>query len=200
MSGRRKSVLGANRDAPYPFRNTMEMTLFSGHRVNFGNPQVDDIRIEDIAHSLAHLCRFGGHTKEFYSVAQHSIRVAHAVPKHLMLEGLLHDATEAYVGDMIRPLKRQLVRYQQIEEDFWQLIAFRFNLSVHMSPEVKMADEASLKSELQQFMRGEIELNDPYWGNVNALPHVDISWSPLVAKTQFLSMYEDALALKNGSL
>lgn len=184
----------------------MEMTLFSGHRVNFGNPQMDDIRIEDIAHSLAHLCRFGGHTKEFYSVAQHSVRVANAVPKRLMLEGLLHDATEAYVGDMIRPLKRQLVRYQQIEEDFWQLIAFRFGLSVHMSPEVKMADEASLKAELQQFMNGEIELNDPYWGQVNALQHVATAWSPLEAKTQFLITYTEALThrfaqqFKHGSI
>ena len=66
----------------------------SGRKFYFLNPNPEDIDIEDIAHALSMQCRFTGHTKWFYSVAEHAIWVSYLVPVHLALEGLLHDASE----------------------------------------------------------------------------------------------------------
>lgn len=70
----------------------------------------------DIAHSLAMQCRYNGHTKIFYSVAEHSVLVSHAVPEEDALWGLLHDAPEAYIGDMIRPLKKLVPAFREMDE------------------------------------------------------------------------------------
>lgn len=172
----------------------MNMTLHSGHRVDLNNIVEDDIRIDDIAHSLAHICRFGGHTKVFYSVAQHSVRVARALPPELMLEGLLHDATEAIVGDMIRPLKRMLPQYQFIEDKVWRAICSRYRFEEHQTLAVKIADNAALKAELEQFMHGDIELSDGFWEKIKPLPLADKAWSPQEAKGIFLLTYTEALA------
>ncbi len=85
----------------------------SVRQFDFINPRVEDIHILDIARALSHICRFGGHTSSFYSVAEHSIIVAELLEdqfanKITILAGLLHDATEAYMGDMPRPIKASL--------------------------------------------------------------------------------------------
>ena len=72
------------------------------------DPRPEEVRIEAIAHQLGNLCRFNGACKVFYSVAQHSVLVSYLVSKRYALAGLLHDAAEAYLGDVIRPLKRFL--------------------------------------------------------------------------------------------
>jgi hypothetical protein len=109
--------------------------------------RVDDIDIEDIAHGLAHICRFGGHCRHFYSVAQHSVLVSRNVPLQLRMLGLLHDATEAYIGDMVRPLKLQMPEFNEIEEKLWAVIARRFDLPAILPPEIKTADNAALMAE-----------------------------------------------------
>jgi 5'-deoxynucleotidase YfbR-like HD superfamily hydrolase len=111
------------------------------------SPRVEDIWIDDIAHSLANLCRFGGHCRQFYSVAQHSVLVSRLVPLHLAFVGLMHDATEAYVGDMVRPLKYSLPQFLEIEDAIWRLIARRFDLPLHLPAEVKEADDIALVTE-----------------------------------------------------
>ena len=85
----------------------------SVEQFDFINPKIEDIHILDIAHALSQICRFGGHTSSFYSVAEHSINVAtlleqQGADKITVLAGLLHDATEAYMGDMPRPIKQSL--------------------------------------------------------------------------------------------
>jgi hypothetical protein len=119
-------------------------------------PRADDVDLYDIAHALAHICRFGGHVLEFHSVAQHSLLVAEALRllgrPDLQLVGLLHDATEAYVGDLIRPLKRALPSYQSIEARVWGAIALRFDLPLALPPEVKHADELALAIERRDLM------------------------------------------------
>jgi len=109
--------------------------------------RVEDIDIQDIAHSLSHICRFGGHCQQFYSVAQHSVIVSRAVPPALRKAGLLHDATEAYIGDMVRPLKLQMPEFNVVEDMLWRVIALKFNLPFTLPPEIKHADNAALMAE-----------------------------------------------------
>ena len=87
----------------------------SGKRFYLRRPTPADIDAGDVAHALAHICRFNGHTREFYSVAQHSILVSRLLPDELKLAGLLHDAAEAYCGDMVKPLKNCLKDFAEYE-------------------------------------------------------------------------------------
>lgn len=82
----------------------LSITTRSGRQINLLNPQYSQINIGDIAHGLAYQCRFNGQTSRFYSIAQHSLMVASRLPNHLKMSGLLHDAAEAYVGDVVQPL------------------------------------------------------------------------------------------------
>jgi len=81
------------------------LRTFTGIIVDLFDIQTKDIVIEDIAHALSQLCRFNGHTLRHYSVAQHSVIVSRLVPANIALEGLMHDAEEAYTGDMQTDLK-----------------------------------------------------------------------------------------------
>jgi hypothetical protein len=91
-------------------------------------PQADDIDPADIAHALSMLCRYGGHVERFYSVAEHCVLMSYAVPPGYALWALLHDATEAYMGDMVRPLKRSMPEYQAAEARLSAVICDRFGL------------------------------------------------------------------------
>lgn len=93
---------------------------FTGKKFYFSDPLPEMICLADIAHALAHQCRFGGHAKRFYSVAEHSVLVSYLVPPHLALKGLLHAAAKAYYGDIVRPLKQQaLIVAQGVCYDSW---------------------------------------------------------------------------------
>ncbi len=129
-------------------KNTWIQT-YSGKRVDLVNPSIDDIDIEDIAYSLSFKCRFGGHTKFFYSVAEHSIYVSALLEKRLALAGLLHDASEAYLVDMSRPLKNIVTDYHWIESLFENLIYQKYNciLSEADRKEIKKADNVMLATE-----------------------------------------------------
>ncbi len=72
------------------------------------DPRPEDVTLEDVAHALAMECRFGNHTPTFYSVAQHSVLVSRLVAPSIAMYGLLHDAHEAYMGDMTRPVKNSM--------------------------------------------------------------------------------------------
>lgn len=121
-------------------------------QIDFANPTVEMINAEDIAHALSHICRFGGHTFTFYTVAQHSILVAALAPKKLKKAALLHDAAEAYIGDVIKPLKNLLgTAYANIEQNFEKVIAEKFNLSVDDFKKVKSYDNLALELEHRAF-------------------------------------------------
>ena len=131
------------------------MTLASGRAVYPLDMRPEDIHIEDIAASLSRICRFNGHLRhdvEHYSVAQHSVHVSHLVDPFFAREALLHDATEAYVGDMVRPLKVDLADYNEIERRVWIAVAERFNLPVNMSPRIKHADNVALATEFRDII------------------------------------------------
>ena len=156
------------------------------------DPRAEDVRIDDIAFALSNLCRFGGHVP-FYSVAQHSVLVAgvliDSARSHLDPRiGLLHDAAEAYLVDVPRPIKRQLSIYLEAEDLVLQAIGERFNLVLTpMAPPVKAADDRMLaieKRDLLEPMRWEMSLPD-----VSMYARV-VPWAPDVARAEFMRAWE----------
>lgn len=128
-----------------------KFNTYSGKVIEIINPAEDQIDMEDIATVLSRICRFGGHSSCFFSVAQHSILVSHLVndPK-IRLEALLHDASEAYLGDVISPLKHLLGGvYKSLECNFENVIAQKFGLdtSAETKAAIKKADLLALELE-----------------------------------------------------
>lgn len=110
------------------------------------NLTADDIYIDDIAHALSNLCRFGGHTRRFYSVAEHSIHVSYLCDPADAMTGLLHDAAEAYLMDLPRPIKQRMPAYINAEAEVWKVIMSAFELQSATS--VGVADEGIIDEEL----------------------------------------------------
>lgn len=124
----------------------------SGGPFWFLEPKPKAVNINDIAHALSHLCRYTGHCRDFYSVAEHSYHVSQIVPQEFALEALLHDGSEAYLGDVASPLKEALPGYKAIEERVEWAVRARFGLPSEMTPEVKRGDVAMLIAEFRQLM------------------------------------------------
>lgn len=120
---------------------------YTGRMLNVLDPNEDDIDIIDIAHGLASMPRWAGQSKTPISVAIHSIWVADLVPDEYKLEALLHDATEAYLMDMPKPIKQALPAYQRIEKKLDSVIRRKYHLPIGMSSTVKKADDEILERE-----------------------------------------------------
>ena len=154
------------------------------------DPRPDEVDIRDIAASLAKQCRFNGHTTVFYSVAQHSVMVSEILPDHQALWGLLHDAAEAYVGDMIRPLKvsRQLEGFRDLEDDVMYAIVQKFRLFPEYQPSaVKFADNVVCNTE-----RRDLFIDPPDWGPMpGPLPERIEAWGPALAELRFLDRFKE---------
>ena len=120
-------------------------------RFDFNDPGSFDYRVSDIASALSNLCRFTGHTSEFYSVAEHSVLVSTLVPQQHALEGLLHDAAEAFVGDMSNPLKQHFPEFKALEKKVDAAIREKFGLPATPTPAVKQMDIGMLYAELFKF-------------------------------------------------
>lgn len=134
----------------------------SGKKISLHDPQEKDITIQDIAHALSHICRFGGHTKEFYSVAQHSLLVMYLAPDELKFPALMHDAAEAYCHDIIKPLKVMLGQsYAEVEKRFEVVIAKKYFLLPEHLKAVKIFDMQALEIEHKRLIIGDgIELEN----------------------------------------
>jgi hypothetical protein len=117
-----------------------EIIMNSGQMVNLLDPDPETILIDDIAHNLAKLCRFNGATNRFYSVAEHSLYVSELVGHPHRFAALMHDAAEAYLGDIVTPLKQLLPDFLEIEARMEYTIACKFGLPIAMHPAIKEAD------------------------------------------------------------
>ncbi len=154
------------------------MRTYSGKLVNIMEPDPATIEIEDIAHSLANLCRFAGHTARFYSVAEHSLLMSEMVPEHLALQALMHDAAEAYMVDLPRPVKKLFPYYTKLENNLLRVIFQRFGIPFPLPDEVKEADDIMLHAE---------------WDNVFETPlNSKIEFLvPAVAEAAFLGAFHE---------
>ncbi|MCP9764486.1 hypothetical protein [Lacihabitans soyangensis] len=118
----------------------------SGIYVDVFEPKPEMFVIEDIAHALSMIPRWGGHFPIFYTVAQHSRNVAWRT-KGDILEALMHDSSEAYLMDLPRPIKRNMPEYKAIEDGVMKVIAEKFGFGFPFSKETKAADKAELEDE-----------------------------------------------------
>ena len=146
--------------------------LASGVLFDLTNPAGSPMSLQDIAHGLGWVCRFAGQTNRFYSVAEHCFHVARLVPVELARVALLHDASEAFIGDVTRPLKALLPDYQAIEARIEAAIAARFltpaeqALGGFKAPAVKSADLAMCLVEARELM----PTSPGYWSSLPVDP------------------------------
>jgi uncharacterized protein len=163
----------------------------SGKKFHPFDPQPDEIDIGDIAHALSHQCRFTGHTRVFYSIAEHSLNVAAILPDELKLAGLLHDASEAYLSDISRPIKQTLPDYRELEYRIEAAIASKFGTLIR-DQSVKDADLLTLKRECVHFFG--VDRAREYFGELQntRFPYGKrLGFPPIDAKLAFLNLYHD---------
>ena len=160
---------------------------FTGKQFFPLDPRPEDLDIRDIAHALSLQCRFNGHCLQFYSVAEHSVRVSEWLDGEHSLWGLLHDAAEAYLGDVVRPLKRQLDAYNAIEKRLLRVVADHFDLGWPMPEAVAVADTRLLAAEARDIMApapAPWELM-----GLEPLPGTIEPWSATEAEQRFVERY-----------
>ncbi|WP_192385146.1 hypothetical protein [Mesorhizobium silamurunense] len=162
--------------------------LHSGAWLDLLSPHTSAFTIEDIAHGLALQCRYAGQCLDFYSVAEHSLLVSDLVEED-PLAALLHDAAEAFLGDITRPLKQMLPDYRQIETEMQRAIAERFGISTQSSAAIKRADLRVLAAEQAQIMPAGTD----EWAKRDRIAPALVKvrfLSPREAKSAFLRRYE----------
>jgi len=147
-------------------------------------PTVEDIDIEDIAHSLALQCRYNGHVRSFYSVAEHCVHLARAVSPEHARWALLHDAAEAYIGDMVWPLKEEIPAYKQVESDIMGAICIRFGLGLSQPDEVTEYDRRIVIDESSALM-APTQLPWPALEGFSPLGVWIEGWNPERAKSEY---------------
>lgn len=168
------------------------ITTASGIKFDVANPRQDMIELVDIAHSLANLCHWGGHSRSFFSIAQHCVLVSELCPPEFARWGLLHDAAEAYYGDVSRPLKKLLPNYKAMETACMAVIAKKFDLSWPEPPELKETDNRVLYMEAQSLMYPEAlhegEGHPITFADAEPLP---LPLPPMIAKQDFLKRFHE---------
>jgi hypothetical protein len=178
-------------DEPGPYIQTV-----SGKRINPFDPDPGDIEIGDIAVALANQCRFGGHTRRYYSVAQHSCIVSDTMlaeghDAHDALWGLLHDMAEAYLVDLPHPIKHrsELGRvYRESEGRLEDALLARFGFEGSPPPRMKQIDRALLAAEREQ-LTGVLW----HWPELEGFEPLAIEidpWTPEEAAAAFLERYQ----------
>lgn len=171
----------------------------SGKIIDLLHPSPSEITIEDIAKGLSNICRFGGQIKQFYSVAQHSVLVTQLANEELRPYALFHDATEAFIGDIIKPLKVIIGDvYAQIEQRFHSAICERFGFDPH-APEweyIKRFDLDALQLEHYWLQQGKtpedawnmLFMSHPLGGRATPPSSFQYCWDSLEAEVRFQKM------------
>lgn len=166
---------------------------YTGIQFFLTDPRPGEVNIVDIAHALSMQCRYGGHCREFYSVAEHSLAVSYIVPPGMALEGLLHDAAEAYICDVPRPLKQLLgAPYSWIEAKIMTAINERYGTHIvdkQWDETLKWADNTMLHTEMLAMMAAPPK---PWVTMPPALENWTFYYySPLLAKRRFYARFSE---------
>lgn len=157
------------------------------------DPRPDEVFIEDIAHALSNLCRFGGHCQRFYSVAEHCVLLSQVALQEFKLWALLHDASEAYLVDVPRPIKPYLYGYDAAEAKIMRAVEERFNLHLGLPDHVKHLDRAILTDERKQNMA----TAPVAWSTDGEPLGVTLRcWPPNKARRMFLSAFYELSGAK----
>jgi hypothetical protein len=194
------------------------MNTVSGRMVDLLDPTPEMICMEDIAHHLSMLCRYNGATRDFYSVAEHSVHLSRLVPEEYALWALLHDASEAYTGDYISMMKRRDPWFQSVENRLMEVIAEKFNLTTYTKPEPELSQGWSaaetdfdpvpetVKEADKRLCATEISILYAHPESVAAMAHweqyrepwlrtaLSLTMTPRLAKRRFLERYRDLLS------
>lgn len=164
-----------------------EIITSNGRYFDLADPENAIFHIEDIATALSNICRYAGHVPRFYSVAEHSVLMAMEMPAHLRFEALMHDAAEAYIGDVSRPLKYMLPDYKALEQRVETALRKQFGLPDTPSPEIKQFDMRMLAMEKEAVLRC-----DDFWVSTEGIEPLNIQphfWEPGTAASFFLDQY-----------
>lgn len=141
----------------------MIMTLYSGREVDIFNLKTNDIDIEDVAHALSNICRYGGHCLFHYSVAQHSVLCSlEPGTSKEQFEFLLHDSSETFVNDLIRPIKHrpEFLQYRLEEDKIQKIIFEKYGLEFPLSDKIHTVDNKILKEEIAAIIITQEEINN----------------------------------------
>lgn len=161
------------------------MVTRSGLRVDLPLPKPEQIEIQDIAYSLSMQCRWNGMTKDFYSVAQHSVLCSMYVTADNAFAALMHDAAEAYVGDLAKPVKELFPEFAMIEDRIMLLIAAKFGFDYPIPDAVKEVDRNMLETERHWLMP-----DAEWWPKYGTRYGADyMSWSPATAYKLFMDRF-----------
>lgn len=167
---------------------------FTGKKFNLLSTTPDMISVEDMAHSLSQQCRWTGHCKHHYSIAQHSYYCSLLGPEENRFWHLNHDNSEAYIGDMNRPLKHYTNAgdaYRKVEHPLQELIYVTAGLIGDEPLSVKQADEGMLYAEMEQLLprpNFDMAANNPYGRSMAANIQIE-EWTPRKAEQMYLDRY-----------
>lgn len=166
--------------------------LYSGAMFDYNAPQDSDVTIDDVAHALSHVCRFAGHIRHFYSVAQHAVNVSRLVPPEHAYAALMHDTAEAFTNDLPTPLKTAFPVFKELEVKIETAMANKFGFQYPLHESVKYADLQMLLLEKEMLKQ---DFSD--WAVLEGVEHPDthrlwmIETSPAEAKRRFLHRYKE---------
>lgn len=166
---------------------------YTGKKVHIFDPRPEEFDIRDIAHGLAFNCRFSGHTRKYYSVAEHSVIMAmFSSSLDVGLHCLLHDASEAYLRDLASPIKRQMPEYKLVENRLQRAILEAFGLDpASPNAEVHELDERAFWAEVKHLMP---KVPHEDWLITdkpnNALPVIPVCWGPETAEQEYLLAFQ----------
>jgi len=176
------------------------IVTYTGKLLNLFEPNPDDIDLESIASALSKICRFGGHLKKHYSVAEHSVfatilAIQENEPPEILKSLLLHDAAEAFLGDVVKPLKNELAEYFVFEERMEKCIEQKFSIEIKKNwDRIKLYDNTMFHIENKQLRNRNDTNGSTNYIKVNKellLP----CWNHELAKTEFLNIANFVLGI-----